>query len=217
MRIDARYMGYAFHEGAVNVPGPGPTRLFGVSIGSIFLRTGRLVACDPLVCLDALAFSQPLPVGHYPVLLRIADFGSDQRVAFAAILLDSEPVTSWQLLCRSNQDPASLGDDEYFGYPVDSGTGAFMDDSTRLDLEQRYASDQTYSDYLIAEMGRHYVDTWDWAVLQPNPEEPGNLFAFHSGYGDGIYPTLLGLTASGNPAAVVTDFMVFDPPTEDCP
>ena len=38
----------------------------------------------------------------------------------------------------------------------------------------------------------------------------GNLIAFSSGLGDGLYATYAGLDSQGNVIVVVTDFMVFE-------
>ena len=212
MRFNSQYLAYAFTPGPVDAPWPGPLRLFTVDIGLLYLPTGRLVACDPLACPELEPFSVPLPIGRYPVSLQVADLGGDQRVAFACIRFTEDSPASWQLLARPGQDLASLEEDEYFGYPVDAGTGAFMDASTNHALLQRYHRDSTYSDTVIAAMRDTYVDTWDWAELTPEPADQGNFFAFHSGFGDGSYPTFLGRAPGGAAAAVVTDFMVFERP-----
>jgi hypothetical protein len=212
MHIDSQYLAYALTPGPIDAPWPGPLRLFTVDIGLLYLPTGRLVACDLLACPELEPFSVALPIGRYPVSLQVADLGGDQRVAFACIRFTEDFPASWQLLARPGQDLASLEEDEDFGYPVDAGTGAFMDASTNRFLLQRYRHDSTYSDTIISAMRDKYVDTWDWAELAPEPTDQGNIFAFHSGFGDGSYPTFLGRSSGGAAAAVVTDFMVFERP-----
>ncbi|GAC1458493.1 MAG: hypothetical protein NVS2B14_01350 [Chamaesiphon sp.] len=48
--------------------------------------------------------------------------------------------------------------------------------------------------------------TWDWADMCVSQETQGNIIAFSSGWGDGVYPTYLGYDAENNIAKVVTDF-----------
>ncbi len=47
----------------------------------------------------------------------------------------------------------------------------------------------SYSDFIIAEMEKNYVHTWDWANIKTE-ETTGNLIVFKSGLGDGSYPSL---------------------------
>jgi hypothetical protein len=52
-----------------------------------------------------------------------------------------------------------------------------------------------------------YVHTWDWADFAV---ADANVMAFHSGYGDGVYPTYWGLDPSGAPACALTDFLLIE-------
>jgi hypothetical protein len=74
-----------------------------------------------------------VPPGTYPVELIMADFhdpGNPQgnthfsEVAAARLRVRDEPIAAWQMALQPSQDDAELDDDEYFGYPVDGGTGS---------------------------------------------------------------------------------------------
>ena len=68
-----------------------------------------------------------LPVGRHPVLLlssaRDPDLVGD--VAAAMIRVAPGDPVSWELAVVPGQDVTTLQPGEFFGYPVDSGTGAF--------------------------------------------------------------------------------------------
>jgi hypothetical protein len=58
---------------------------------------------------------------------------------------------------------------------------------------------------MIAEMEKTYTPTWSWLDMSFGE---GNLLAFSSGYGDGVYATYVGYEAGGEICIVVTDFGV---------
>jgi hypothetical protein len=57
----------------------------------------------------------------------------------------------------------------------------------------------------MAEMDKTYKHTWSWLNVKFGG---GNLIAFSSGYGDGMYGTYAGRDSNGHICAVVTDFGV---------
>jgi len=60
---------------------------------------------------------------------------------------------------------------------------------------------------MTAEMDKTYRDTWSWLNMKFGD---GNLIAFSSGEGDGLYGTYAGFDSQGEVAIVVTDFMVLE-------
>ncbi len=182
-------------------------RLIHRSVGDLMLPSGRLVACDPFVCPEATPFTIPVPTGVFPVTLSIVDYGDDQRVAFATIRFRSNKPASWQMLTVGDQDLGQLEPDNIFGYPVDAGTGCFMDPQAGRAIVARMTEDQMYFETFIAEMNKTYRHTWSWFNLNYGN---ANLIAFSSGYGDGLYASYGGLDASGEPAVIVTDFGLID-------
>ena len=187
----------------------GDVRLARRKVADITLPSGRLVACDPFVCLDAKPLRLNLPVGVFPVLLSIAHVGHDQRVAFASVQLSKEAPTSWIMLAAGDDDPATLKVNEIIGYGVDSGTGCFADIQAATALVERLNKENDFFETMIAEMQKTYQDTWSWLDMKFGRT---NLVAFSSGYGDGVYATYAGLDADRRTAVVVTDFGVVDPP-----
>ena len=174
-------------------------------VADLFLPTGHLVACDPLVFPEMEMFSLSLPRGTFPVILSVAQIATDQRVAFATLRFRQSLPVAWDMMTVGDQDPSTLKDDEFFGYPVDSGTGCFMDRSTARLLDARMREQDTFYETMIAEMDKTYRHTWSWLDMSFGD---GNLFAFSSGYGDGMYATYAGFDPAGEVSVVVTDFSV---------
>jgi len=179
--------------------------LFQHPVGDLILPTGRLVACDPFVTPDSLPFNLTVPTGRFPVVLSIADFGHDQRVAFATIRFQEALPVQWKMMAAGSKDPATLEPGHQFGYPVDSGTGCFMDYTAAQALSQKMNADPEYFKFMMAEMEKTYRDTWDWLNL---PMGEASVIAFKSGDGDGIYATYAGFNPAAQVVAVVTEFEV---------
>jgi hypothetical protein len=181
-------------------------------LGELVLPTGRIVGCDPLCCdADTEAFTVAVTPGRYPVWAWVAvlfkDSGEEWQRRVAALQVevgDGDPVR-WELALVGDQDPATLGDNQFFGYGVDAGTGTLIDESAAR---------------LLA--------SWEWDQLDevfvegPLPEAPvpgainavvdeasgANVVCTTSGWGDGAYPTFIGYDSSGAVTSFVTDFCV---------
>jgi hypothetical protein len=190
----------------------GTPRLERRALGTLTVGSGRIVGCDPLTLADVTPFELAVPPGRHPVEVALAHFDhGDVRVAFATLrLADAAPLT-WEPAVTAGQDPASLGPDEYFGYPVDAGTGAFVDAVVARHLADAHAAGGDAADRLVAELERTQVTTWAWADF-PVAELDANVIAFTSGFGDGDYPSYVGRDAAGRPVRLLTDFLVLEPP-----
>lgn len=188
------------------------------NLGNLVLNSGRLVACDPLVFPDSEPFAVSLPPGRYPVILSVAHIhknnerNPDERVAYAMLKLSQAPAIRWELATLSHQKISTLKEGEFFGYPVDSGTGCFMDEEAGKIIDDSIYSDETYENSLIdkleCELEKNYKPTWCWAVFCVDRTSQANVIAFSSGWGDGIYASYLGYDAKDKISAVVTDFCI---------
>ncbi len=172
------------------------------AVGDLLLPTGRLVACDPVARLETEPFSLPLPSGRFPVVLSVARMSDDQRVAFATIRFrESLPVRWEALACRGNG-----GEEDTFGFGVDSGVAGFMDYSTVATIKAKEQEDEeSFYEAMDAEMKKTEVPTWSWLNV---PFGNANLVAFSPGYGDGEYLTYAGFETGGAIAVAVTDFCI---------
>lgn len=166
-------------------------------LGVLKVPSGRIVALEPYVVRDFRPFTRSAPAGEYKVLLAIADYGFEQRIAFAKIVFSSAPVVGWQLAVPegSKVKPGML-----VGYAVDGGIGSFMDaEAARVLAVQR--EDEGFYGVL----GRAIQSSkGPFRALIPAGE--ANVAVFASGLGDGGYASYYGLDALGRPVALITDF-----------
>ncbi|MCP2205271.1 Protein of unknown function (DUF4241) [Lentzea flava] len=122
-------------------------------------------------------------------------------------MIRDEPAVSWELAMCVGKVVAELGDDDYFGYPVDGGVGSFVDAANLTTL----CENETYSDQLLSNLDIYLRETGHTAVA--DDKDRPLVVAFPVGNGDGHYPTWVGLTAGGEVACFLTDFFVL---TDDC-
>lgn len=178
-------------------------------IGTLHLPSGKIVCCDPLVFPEAEPFEQTVPPGRYPVALHLVHLAPDHmRVGYAILRFKDQLSASWRMATVEGQDLSSLEEDEIFGYGVDAGTGCFMDHEAAKKLDQLMQENSYYYDDFIAPV----YD--EWTDIQLN-EQGLNTILFHSGWGDGFYPSYWGLDEKGEPVCLVTDFGVLDEPDEE--
>ena len=189
-------------------------------IGELVLTSGRLLACDLLMVPDDRYFiKRGLKPGCYPVVLSVADFrpAGDTRVACALLRVSEKPIVKWEVAAINEPDPERT--EERWGYGVDSGTGSFMDiDAAQviapLVWEKSGERDkfEEFCDRVLAEMEQHPLGSHgvaNWANILVNGSTEANVITFSSGWGDGGYASFWGYDASGEPAALVTDFALF--------
>lgn len=203
----------AFVDGARFESSMGSGTLSTREIADLQVTSGVLLAADALISSTGIGFVKRFARGRYPVILSIARFDGeerDERVAFAMVQLRPEPPESWEMALALGQDPADLADDEIYGYPVDSGTGCFMDlDAQRAWRRMSDAAAQELSDAILAELERHDVVSWTWADMLFDPAKGANQVSFSSGLGDGVYASYWGLDADGEVVSLVTDFGLY--------
>ncbi len=175
----------------------------------LVVTSGMIAASDPLVEPEATAFERWFPAGRHPVRLAVALLeNGGERVAFAEVRFLDVPVARWAPAREPKAGEPPLKDGEFLGYGVDAGTGCFMDaDAGRL-LVARMEAEEDYFETIIAEMDRTTRMTWSWASIRPAEDREENVVCFSSGWGDGVYPSFVGLTADGEVAALLTDFVV---------
>jgi len=193
----------AFADGFEATVGGTRYRFRAQAAGDIVLTSGRLVACDVIVSCGG-PFTGSVPVGAFPLRFAIATRGGDERIALARIDFAPGAIARWELAVIEGQDVATLKKGEFFGYGVDSGTGAFMDaDALRAFEAERDRVGEAFDTRLFAEMDKTYRHTRSWH-LHPTPK--GTVALFSSGYGDGTYATYKAYDTNGTLVAVITDF-----------
>jgi hypothetical protein len=84
------------------------------NIGELIVPTGNIVACDPDVSPETPAFTLQLAPGRYPLILNVATFDADQRVAYAALKIAEGKLHHWEMaLLPSLKRNSFSSEDEY--------------------------------------------------------------------------------------------------------
>lgn len=183
-------------------------------VGKIYLSSGKLVACDPLITNDMLPFSTEFPKGEFSVMLHKEK--ESNCVAYAEIIFNTAEIKDWKLATTSGQNLKELADGEVFGYPVESGMGCFMDADTQSslnELEQKLYHnkggdfmgiyEEFFHEYFFDENGA--ID--QYAFLKPSDAHPGTIFAFETGYGEGFYASYIAYDKNQSPVKIITEFI----------
>ena len=185
------------------------------TVAQLQVSSGRIVACDPLVFFDSKPFTQAVPNGVFPVDLSTTRFehegGVSHPILFARVRFEDTAPVRWELAVTLGQDPTTLGPNEYFGYPVDTGTGSFMDAEAAKGILKIFEDEVWSRNYEISERllekmrATNAQPGWQWAETSLD-EVPGNLIVFTSGIGDGYYPSYFGFDKDGRVVQLITDF-----------
>lgn len=202
----------ALFVSGVELPIPdGSARVTVAEVGSLAVTSGELVAGDPfLLGPHDPGFALPVPAGRHPVSVAVAQIlpaepgaDPDERIAAAMVRFGPAEAVRWELALTPGQDPAQLGDEEFYGFAVDSGTACFADpQAVKLFCDGGTA----LADVLTERLAGNYRHTRDWADF---PVGDGvNLVAFSSGWGDGSYPAWAGYDAGGQLCALAADFFL---------
>lgn len=202
----------AFGAGGNAISGGDPAVLSAMPAGDLVLPTGRVVASD-VFFFTTEPFTRSLPAGRHPVFwlssARDPDLGGD--VAAAMIRVAPGDPISWEMAVTPGQDVTTLQPSEFFGYPVDSGTGAFASAEA---VERLSTGDggESYADRVsdgLYPSGGVYNQSVDVTVDQVSGL---NVIGFVSGFGDGLYPSWFGLDVDGQPLVLLTDFGILEAP-----
>ncbi|KFF18082.1 MULTISPECIES: DUF4241 domain-containing protein [unclassified Chryseobacterium] len=183
-------------------------------VGKLYLSSGKLVACDPLITNDMQAFTTEFPKGDFSVLLHKER--ESNCVAYAEVIFSTAEIVKWEMAVTAGQNVKDLGEEEIFGYPVESGMGCLMDVDTQNslnELEKRlYHSkgadfmgiyEEFFHEYFFDEKGA--ID--QYAFLKPADDHPGTIFAFETGYGEGFYASYIAYDKDHKPVKIITEFI----------
>lgn len=203
-----------------------------IHIGDVNLPTGKIVAADPFFTEGQRPFSRTVEPDKYPVYIYMAEIDEQHhRVAYAKIKFRPEDAKKWILALTEDlteDEMNELGEDEFYGFPVESGLAAFLDAetndqlTTRIDEVQRKNPESNYYDDVLAAEFEHYSGKnkfsralGDWNDHHPNKDVDNNVIMFASGWGDGYYPAYWGINEAGDTIELVIDFLLNDFDEED--
>lgn len=184
------------------------------TIGELALPDGRLVAADPYIMeSEPEPFMQRIQADRAQVIAARALVGPDhERVAALLLRIGSQAIEDWDMAVTGGQDPTTLEEEGFFGYGVDAGTGLFGSPEAakvagRVLMADAGMLEDPISEALLADG----VGTRSAVVVAPE-EGATPIAACSSGWGDGFYPTWLGLDGDGQVVVVVTDFLLTGDP-----
>lgn len=198
-----------------------------IHIGDVNLPTGRIIASDPFFTDGQQPFSRTVVPDKYPVYIHVAEIDKlHHRIAYAKIKFRPEEATKWILALTDDlteEELKDLGEDEFYGFPVESGLAAFLDEETnaqfiaKMDALEESQPDANYYDEVLAEEFRKYSgkntfsrELGDWNDHHVSEDSDNNLIMFASGWGDGYYPAYWGLNDNGDTVELVIDFLIND-------
>ena len=176
-----------------------------MEIGELYLPTGHVVACDPLTLWQADPFIQTVQPGHYPVSLSLLQLPDQRwkRVALAKVTFNNKRPIAWEMALKPGQNISELSQDEFYGYGVDTGAGAFLDAQAVRSLQTRI---NMHFDDLVETLIDARRDPVLGAMISLEDATGINFAAFSAGFGDGSYPSYWGYDVDGNVVCLVTDF-----------
>ncbi|BBG29025.1 DUF4241 domain-containing protein [Zymobacter palmae] len=181
------------------------------SMGELECPTGQIIAADPFMQPDERPFVRTVKPGRYPITL----YGADGGIALATLRIAVGTVAYWEMALCTGQNMTDLEPGEYYGYPVDTGYGCFMDIMGYRALKARetfeWEQDPEYDgDYVN---GILFPDIEqppaDHVLHRPLPDQPG-VAVFMSGFGDGFYASYWGMSATNEPLVLATDFNLLE-------
>lgn len=178
-------------------------------LGPVVLPTGKVVGCDPLVP-HSTPFVDVVAPGRYQLRAWVAALHKDgsewqRRIAALQLVVADAPAASWSMALLPDQDPASLGDEDFFGYGVDAGTGTLADQAAIQALSE-WDYERVDRTFIPAQTPDDPIEAVIAAVVEDSTG--ANVYVVPSGWGDGVYATYIGRTEDGRITSFVTDFGV---------
>lgn len=201
--------------------------LIEIHIGDINLPTGKIIAGDPFFTDGQMPFARTVEPDKYPVHIYVTEIDEDHsRVAYAKIKFRAEEAKKWILAITEDlteEELEELGEEEFYGFPVESGIACFLDEQTnaqlvaKMDAAEEKDPESNYYDEVLAAEFKEYSgknklsrDLGDWNDHHPDKESDNNVIMFASGWGDGYYPAYWGLNENGDTVELVLDFLIND-------
>ncbi|WP_217255130.1 DUF4241 domain-containing protein [Streptomyces sp. AC602_WCS936] len=173
----------------------GPAVVEPIDVGMLRITSGQLAVSDPGWISNPRTVAVPL--GEFPVTLSLLRTTRGAGVAAARVTFLAIPPQEWEMTLRPDEDLGLLGEGQFYGVGVDTGTAAFMD------AMRTVTEDQLDDDIFIP------LDSdSQFSVELPGTEPEPNLIAFRAGQGDGAYPVWTGRTEDGQVSCVVVDFQL---------
>jgi hypothetical protein len=170
-----------------------------VRAGILYLPTGRIVACDPLIGSMREPFIQSALPGRYPVDLSLGYDTAEgvERILFSRILFTKNEPIMWVKAFRESESSQEEG--EEFGIRTASGSAAYMDQeiAAYFQLDSMVDLDQ----FLYRLVG-NYRPRRSW--LNHTIDEDHNVICYTSATTDRLVPTYFAIDDNGDVCLALT-------------
>lgn len=195
-----------------------PRKLTLRNVGCLQTTTGRLIVGDLGLGFDcAEPFSRAVSPGTYSVFVSIwgvagrklmspsDGMGDCPRVAYIAVRFSDAVPARYEFAGSGDNTSGWIPDNDFDGFGVDVGPVGILD-SANLRPLRGLADTTSFMD--LSELAfRKQADLHDLAGMVEIPTDPPLVIpAAESGWGDGAYFSYWGLSKTGEPAVLITDF-----------
>lgn len=209
------YLNQLFQPGAQLQSGPDTLTVSTVDAGMLVLPGGQIIAADPFAGADTPALTHRVDPGQYPVTLSMVRYAHSpyDTIAAARLRIADSPAVTWQP-AHTSGNAGSADPDEIYGYPVDSGNGAFMSPESARQFGRNLgllgAVNFGYIREVSAAAQANAPNGGPWVNLVLEDASGANAILFQSGFGDGVYASYWGYDGDENLVCLVTDFGLFE-------
>lgn len=180
-----------------------------IEAGKLVLKTGRVIATDPILMYDDESYSISVRPGTYTVNLYLGIIkDKPKQSVLAEIVINEEETVKWEMALFKGESSKGFAKDEFMGYEVENGLGCFMDESIMEKLDVMDERDLDNYEKIIREKIKKSETSC--AEIFLDQTNSGNIVIFPSGWNTGTFPTYYGFNKDNKLTRFVTDFMVIE-------
>ncbi len=181
-----------------------------IHIGTLKLKTGNIVATDPIFLYDDQPFNVKVKPSDYKVYAFVADFDKkEKKLALSKIEFTKETPIKWNLAVYEGESADRLKGDEFLGFDVENGICAYMDECVMEELDTLFEEEIEKYEELIHSSIKFSKKEFSFNNLNFG-KEGGNIILLSTGWKDGTFPSYVGYDKNNKPCCLVTDFMVLE-------
>lgn len=181
-----------------------------INIGDLNLKTGKLIATDPILLYDDQPFNVKIKPGVYPVSVYLADFeNGDKMTALSKIEFSKDLPIKWTMALYDGESFNNLKSDEFLGFDVENGICSYMDESVMEELDMLFEDDLEEYENLVRSSVKFSKKVFSYKDI-PYGKNSSNILAFSTSWKDGTFPSYFGYDINNKLCCLVTDFMVLE-------
>lgn len=180
-----------------------------IEAGKLKLKTGKIIATDPILMYDDESYSERVKPGTYVVNIYVGktENRKKQTVVSELRITDNEPV-KWEMALLKGESSKGFSHDEFMGYEVENGLGCFMDESVMEILD--IMDDTELDNYEKSIKDAVRSNECSCADIVIDKKNGCNIVVFATGWNEGTFPTYYGYDKNNKLSRLVTDFMVVE-------